>query len=605
MKHRKQPKHLDLFGSFPWHQYAQMRRNQKETLEIIEKAWDSRVPGQPLILVFEEPTGSGKTATGYTPLKGLERLGERPLFYITPTKAAIEEVKRQHPDVKVIFGRNEYDCLYYKEKVMADEVPCSMLDCPHRVNQETGETWEKGAEPCPYYLAKYQAKQGGIVVCTVAFYLLTQLFTHEWGTPAGLVVDEAHRIARMVRTCLSYEITDYHLKRAINFLERVDPKNAQLLKNFLDRMVKVIRLKPVSAPTLLEAWEIKELMDELIKVDSEEMARKVRTAVREMKIDLEEERETLKRLEILTRDLSRYYRSFEYSLTTPQRHSLNYTYAFYKKALGKRERVQYRLYVQAHYVAPLIQKILSPFTVAYSATIGKPRTFSFENGIKGSFYTFPSEFPTENTRIFMPTDTPNLAVKARSRGDLNKVMRRITAACKELSGAGVRSLVIVVSEAERKKFLRFSQDISLDVISYGNGTRAKKAVEEFKEGKGQVLVGTAANYGESIDLPKELAGVIFYLRPSYPRPNDPATIFEERRFGTMRWKVWTWRVMNDVLQARGRNIRSPEDLGVTIFPSQQFRRFLFAALPEWLKPAYKGNLTFKECIKEAKEVLTK
>ena len=74
--------------------------------------------------------------------------------------------------------------------------------------------------------------------------------------------------------------------------------------------------------------------------------------------------------------------------------------------------------------------------------------------------------------------------------------------------------------------------------------------------------------------------------------------------GGQRWQVWNWRVIIGLLQVRGRNIRSVEDVGVTFLISQQFRRFAYGSLPEWLKPAYVGGKTFEECVKETVKMLS-
>jgi len=207
MKHQKYLKDLDLIAHFPWSQYPEIWSNQEEALNIIGKQGGS--------VILELPTGSGKTAIGYTVLKTLEAIGRGPLFYIAPTKTMVEQIRQFHPEVKIVFGRSEYPCLYYTDRqISAEEAPCSLLNCPHRVDQETGQTETSGISPCPYLWAKYQAKQGGIVVCTAAFYLFTHLFCG-WSEPAGLIIDEAHQMARVVRNCLSYEITDYHLNKVI------------------------------------------------------------------------------------------------------------------------------------------------------------------------------------------------------------------------------------------------------------------------------------------------------------------------------------------------------------------------------------------------------
>lgn len=384
----------------------------------------------------------------------------------------------------------------------------------------------------------------------------------------------------------------------INLLKEIDEGAANTLKDFLQTMIRIARLKPALKPTLLEAYEIRELMDILVRINCDELREKIRRAVEKMTISPLKHQKALKKLATVAWDLTHYYRSLEFSLPTGQRHPLNYTYAFSKKILEKREKAQYQLSIKAYHVAPIIQRILSPLTIAYSATIGDADVFGCETGIKAPFYSFPSDFPVENTKIFLPIDTPNLAVKARSHREPAKILGKIAKACKEFAQADLRSLVVVISERERQKFLDRCQEFGIEAISYGNGRTPKDVAKEFKEGKGRVLVGTVANYGEGLDLPQKLASVIFFLRPSYPPPDDPGTVFEARRFGRKRWALWNWRVMIESLQVRGRNIRSSEDLGVTIFISQQFRRFLLATLPGWLQDAYEGKMSFEEAIEE-------
>src|SRR6185436_7905262 len=108
-------------------------------------------------------------------------------------------------------------------KFKADQIPCSMLhNCPHRVNQETGETHEPGAIPCPYLRQKFEARTTNKpVLATLAFYLYSRLFSKDFPEPDVLIIDEAHRVPETVRSALSYDITDWHLERAVELLERV------------------------------------------------------------------------------------------------------------------------------------------------------------------------------------------------------------------------------------------------------------------------------------------------------------------------------------------------------------------------------------------------
>lgn len=601
MNHQNRQKHLtheELVRVYPRRLYPELRPNQEKAFRIIEQAGGS--------VLLELNVGEGKTLIGYTFLKALEKRGLGPLFYIVPTKALVEQVSKMFPEVAVAYGRNEHPCFYYPDQnLKADEIPCALLvDCPHRVDQETGETHTAGAIPCPYLEQKFLAKRGKIVVCTMSFYLFTQLFSKEWETPAGLVIDEVHKIARVVRNSLSYEITDYHLERAITALSAMGAtEEVRQLGEFRHTMIEIIRSRPAKTKVLLEAFEIRELMDCLMKIDPKLIRQTIKEAVQQKRIDPKLFRHELKQVEVLTHELRRYLSSFEYSLPVKERQPLNYTFGYYEKERLPEKKAQHRLVIKAYHVAPIIERLLPQTTLAYSATIGESKVFGWDTGIRFPFHSLSPEFPAENTRIFLPIDTPNLAVKNRQKGEPARILRKITQSCKLLAKHDIRSLVVVVSEKERQKFLALCREEEVEAVSYGNGIAAKDAALKFKAGEGEILVGTVANYGEGVDLPRQMAPVIFFLRPGYPHPEDPAVQFEERRWGTQRWKLWNWRVMIEALQVRGRNVRSSVDLGVCFFISQQFRRFLWAALPSWMEDSYKGDKTLEDGIKETIQLL--
>jgi len=596
-------KNLDLMGSFPYDRHRVMRDGQKIAFEELRG-----VEGKAII---ESPVGTGKTAVGITYLSALEKRlkAERNfgghLFYIAPNKALVEQVHTLYPKVNVVYGRNEHPCFYYKdEDLKADEIPCSMLtDCPHRVDQETGKTHTAGAKPCAYLKQKYEAKKNpGIIVCTNAFFLYSVLFSKEF-TPVGVVIDEAHRMAQSIRSVLQTEITDWKVQRAVDVLDEVNPRQCAKLSAFLASMKRTVKHYAMGKETLLEEEQIQRLYETLSAVNTDALEGEVRRAIAKGKLDKKADREVIKQVEDIARSVRRFRYALSFTMATKERPPLSFIFAYGKTEMGEHDKVQYKIVVKDYYVVPLIKKMLPEHTLAYSATISDPELFEFETGIKGTFASIPSGFPVENARIYMPTDTANLATAKCGKQDKTRSLRLIAKTAKKFARKGMRSLIIVVSNAERQKFLMLAGEEGLDVLSYGEGVTARECAFRFQKGEGECLVGTMANFGEGIDLPKQMAPVIFYLRPGYPRPNDPQTVFEERRFRNRRWALWNWRVMVELLQVRGRNIRSETDLGVTFLISQQFRRFAFGALPSWLEPAYRGNSTLDECVKDATKLL--
>ena len=578
-----------------------------------------RFVGEHQSATLEIQTGGGKSVMAATMARSAAKHFQKCVI-VAPTKTIVEQFVKDFPnDFTVALGRNSYPCYYHevdKEtlghegrayKYAADEVPTSLCrSCPHFVDMETGNTKEEGAAPCQYYAAKHAASVSRKpVLATLSYYLFSRLFSKGLDEPDLLIIDEAHRVAETVRMALSYDITDYNLERAVALLERVEEHEAAAgLASCGIRIIAIVKKKKIRRGELLDAADIQELIGILETIDASAIARSVAKAVAAGSLDAEDDMEALRKVESIAYNLRRYIRSLEYSLPQANRGALAYTYAYHVEEVGKRDKVEHKLVVCSHYVAPLIkQRLLGKRTVALSATIGDNEIFAQESGIRLPFLSVPPSFPPEKTRIYMPTDTPDLAFEGRKEGTVTNVMRRMARATKKLAKAGFRSLHIVVANHEREKLVGIMAEEGVTAVSYGNGVTAREAALKFKAGEGYALVGTAANFGEGVDLPRQIAPVIFALRPPYPPKDDPRAQFEVARYGNNRWAVWNWRVALAIKQWRGRNIRSEDDLGVTIFISQQFRRSVFAALPKALQASYKGSLTLDQCVKEAIELL--
>lgn len=586
-----------------------MRTEQEEGLRFVVQNGGSGT--------LEIQTGGGKTAMAVA-LARCARSNSKHCIVVTPTKTVLDQIHRRFPDDFTIgVGKNDFPCFLFekkkegltrdsKTKFTAGEIPHAICKkCPHFVSRETGATNEEGALKCPYYEQGYAvAHTKKPVLATLAFYLFKRLFSKDFPEPDLLVIDEAHRVPETVRSALSYDITDWHLEKAVELLKAVEEHEAaSALEHFRERLIKIV--KSVDCGTLLKAAQITELLEILQTVDGKALERSVARAIRADALDAEDNMEVFKKVEGVVLNLRRYIRSLEFSLPLADRGALAFVYAYHtEEEHQKNKRVLRKLVVCSHRVSGLVNKcLLGKETVALSATIGDGSIFAQESGITLPFLSIPPSFPAEHTAIYMPTDTPNLAYNERKPGAVTNVMRRMARATKKLAGKGIRSLHITIANHEREKLLSLMKEEGVNAISYGNGVTARGAAERFKNGEGDCLVGTGAHFSEGVDLPKQIAPAIFVLRPPYPPIKEPRSQFEMQRYGTNLWAIWNWRVRLFILQVRGRNVRNTEDLGVVFFISQQFRRGVFAALPKTLQQSYKGDLTLDQCVKHAIELV--
>lgn len=599
-EHQPTSSELSFKSHFPYAIHPKMHGNQNQAFKNNEEA------GGPTMQ--ELPTGSGKTAYGFTVLRALRaKYGDGTYFYVTPNKALVDQVKGLYPEFHVVYGRNEYDCQYYEEpKYKADQIPCSLLgDCPFRVDQETGATYEAGVTPCAYLHAKYVAKQSTLVVCTLSFYLFTTMFSNEWGEIKGVVVDEAHLMPDIIREALSYEITDSHLRGIVDFLHESGIEQWKIFDQFHKQMVHSVARHGNLNP-LLDDYEIEGFIKTLQSIKRTALETEIKKVLARKRIDDKDKIEVIKKLEMIIRDLYRYTKSFEYSIASQGRSALNYTYAYLKHRKGDKENMENVLYVKCYFVPPIIKKIFPAEATYYmSATFGNIDAFRMATGITVPFYAHRSEFPVENARIYLPIDVEDLSQNKSRRNSKTKTLKRIIEACAKFAKHGHRSLVLVVSDEERNRFLQLSKDSGLSVLTYSDELKPKVCIQEFKKGVGDVLLGTMAQYGAGIDLPDEIAPIIFALRPAYAPPNDPKSLYEEKRFKNSRWVLWNAKEMNRILQVRGRNIRSVNDRGVTFCMSAQYRKIVLRSLPKWLEDAYVYKKTFEEAIDDAIVLLKK
>jgi Rad3-related DNA helicase len=573
-----------------------------------------------------------------------------PVYGVVPTKALVKQASEEYPDLTVAYGRNEHVCPWavedFKEEPENPVTPERLIElnlvgnaprasevatmvckkCPHYVDSSTGQTNKAGVVECPYYRQKYQVDNADAVLCTMAFYLFHFFFNKAAREDLkALIIDEAHELPKVVRYCLSFEVSDHLVNKAIDLLQRIGnvEEETRALKKFCRAMKKMAKAKqrPSGEEVLLDDEEVVRLVNILQPIDTAALENKLHRALNQGIFDLAVEKEAIKMLEVLAKDLRRYVTSFMMALPKELEDGnilppLTYTCSFYRtereaeaevETTGdqrRRKKVLHKLVVHCAHVAPLIKKLLLPkHCVALSATIGNADAFKFISGIDYPILRLGSSFPIEQRRIYVPKDIESLVYRQGAERRKHHMLKRIAQQCQWFNERHQRCLVVVVSEEEREYFIRQARDQRLDLVTYGNGVAAKDAVVQFKARQGGVLLGTSAHFAQGIDLPDQLAPVIFFLRPGYPDPHSPQEQFKKRRFGesTTAW-INKYLVMQQIIQAAGRNIRGPEDRGVIICCDARFTQLVSRTLHndyEWLRPCFVPDLTWEQCMADA------
>lgn len=603
---------------------------------------------------IEGATGLGKGVVEYVLLRAAARKVGRKNYWVVPTRALVKQFSDDFPNLTVAYGRSEHVCPWaaegFKDEPEHPVTPADLIQlgtdinatrvsdvativckkCPHYVDPNTGQTQKTGVVDCGYYRQKYQVDRSDAVLCTMAFYLYRFFFNKAIREDLeALIIDEAHELPKVVQYCLSFEISDHLLLRAIKLLERLPETQSEIaaLKKFVRTMKQMAKAKqrPSGKEQLLDDEEVIRLIAILQPIDNVALEAKLHQAISASLFDLAEDKEAIKTLEVLTRDLRRYVTSLMMSLPKELEDGgvlqpLTYTCSFYRtdveanaeaEATGdrrRRKKVMHQLVVHCAHVGPLIRKLLLPnHCVALSATIGNADAFKFLSGIDFPILRLGSSFPIDQRRIYVPNDIESLAYSPGIERKKNQMLKRIAQRAAWFKQRRQRLLEIVVSEEEREKASRWARDEGLAVVTYGNGVAAKDAFIAFKNGEGDLLLGTSAHFAQGIDLPDQTAPVTFVLRPDFPNPESPQEQFKRRRFGESKTQwINQYQVMQKVIQAAGRNIRGPDDRGVIIYCDARFGKLVSRSLHndyEWLRPCFRSNLTWEECMADAMQLL--
>ena len=171
--------------------FATYRAGQREA---IDQARDAFGRGKRFV-VIEAPTGSGKSAMAVALAREANSA-----FVLTAQKLLQDQYVRDFPDLAVMKGRANYDCLV---------APTHAAAAPCIVGRRFPE-----CDDCPYFTAKDRAIAADGAIMNYAYYLAELNHAGGFGPRDLLVLDEAHGAEAALMNFVQVTVADDALARA-------------------------------------------------------------------------------------------------------------------------------------------------------------------------------------------------------------------------------------------------------------------------------------------------------------------------------------------------------------------------------------------------------
>lgn len=507
--------------SFP---FPQFRAGQQEALEEARAAFAA---GKRFVIV-EAPTGSGKSAIGVTLAREASSA-----FVITNQKILQDQYVIDYPDLAVMKGRANYDCLV---------APTHAAAAPCLVGRRYPE-----CEACPYFTAKDVAMAANVTTLNYAYFLAELNYAGGFKGRDLLVLDEAHNAEGALMSFAQVNLSEAGLLRA--GVEAHLPPNLgdELLFDYVEGLLP--DLKRRSRDLEAELNTTREAGGDLQRLSSKQWLDSIITR--------------------LTLMLETYYGG-----------DIDWVVLRYRTDAG--QEVSFKPVG----VAPLAE----PYLLAHgerallmSATILDEPTFLRSLGIDAedaAFIRVPSTFPPENRPILMKP-TAKL-----TRHHLTSELPKLVTGIAELAGRHEHEKGVIHTHSYRiNRFVteNLPEDVSWRVITHASTDGRDAALAQHLSSPEPTIL-LSPSMTEGIDLADDLARWQVLCKVPYPNLGDKQVAARQER--DPGW--YDWRTTLAVVQAYGRSVRSEHDHAVTYLLDVDFPTFLRRQrkrLPDWFLEA--------------------
>ncbi len=579
-----------------------LREGQQKIIEDVEKALENRTH-----LIFESPTGSGKTIATLYPAVKFALKNDKKVIYLVHTNSQEHQVIREAKKLGVFavaFQGRMHMCPLAKEREelhggSAEELAllCSKLKkdvqngsfeaCPyfHRYIEggknimdvvrevHTAEEIFRIAEEmevCPYEALKDALPEATVVVFPYIYFFypfIRQSMLDRMGTSLQdiiLIVDEAHNIPSFSRELRSMELTVNSLEAMEReALELGNPQIAghsmadigEFLKESIFKMEKFVQDEEGIIPQY--AWEeqIAELMGiRLNEIDT--MAKNIiyyGELVRENKI----------RRRKLPRSHIYHVGSFLYEWKN------SYSFEYLRLVRwGKNPSLQIYCLDPA-IVTEILRGVHTSIHLSgtlqleeYRNLVGLPKNTMLRR--------YPWPFPKKNLKILYVDDVTT------RYGEVEKHIERYAEYISSIISFGKSTAVFFPSYS---LLLKISKHIRGPLLIEEKEMRTHELsniIESFRTKGGALLSVLGGRIFEGLNFPGKQLEIVVIVGIPYPKPT-PKTKALERYYNSKFGKGWEYAFRTPAVikmrQAIGRLIRGPKDRGIAIILDKRAASF--------------------------------
>lgn len=507
--------------TFPFPAY---RPGQAEALARARAAF----AGGKRFVVVEAPTGAGKSAIAVTLAREAKSA-----FVITNQKILQDQYVRDFPDLALLKGRANYECLV--APTHAGAAPCTVgLRFP-------------ACDACPYFTAKDVAMAANVATLNYAYFLAELNYAGGFAPRELLVLDEAHNAEGALMGFVQVAFAEGALQRA--GLPRALPPDLgdELAFEFAELLLPEMRRR---------ATEIERAMKDVADEDA---------AVQQLRVkqwlDSQAERVAL---------LLDSHEAGEVEWVVERRRGAEGATLVFKPVE----------------VAALAEPFLfrhADRVLMLSATILDARTFLRGLGIdaaEAEVVGVPSTFPPENRPIVA------LPVARLTRHYLDRDLPRLARAVDDLALRHADEKGVV--HAHSYKIASFiaanlSAEVGWRVVTHVDAAGRDAALARHLSAPEPTILLTPS-MTEGIDLAEDLARWQVLCKVPYPYLGDKQVAARMER--DRDW--YEWRTTLSVVQAYGRSVRSETDSAVTYLLDADFPAFIRrqrGRLPPWFLEA--------------------